>query len=224
MKILLVEDQKDLREILEKRLKKEYSVDSCEDGEEALDFLSVYSYDIVLLDIMLPKLDGMEVLRRMRQRGMDTPVLLLTAKNDIKDRVLGLDSGADDYLVKPFSYEELLARIRVLTRRQTAHRTSRLQLGDLVIDTANKSVSRGGNPIVLTGKEFQLLEFMMHHPNMLLTRDQLAQRAWDSSFEGGSNIVDVYIRYLRRKIDDNYEHKMIRTIRGQGYRLEGPEV
>ena len=109
MKILLVEDQKDLREILEKRLKKEYSVDSCEDGEEALDFLSVYSYDIVLLDIMLPKLDGMEVLRRMRQRGMDTPVLLLTAKNDIKDRVLGLDSGADDYLVKPFSYEELLA-------------------------------------------------------------------------------------------------------------------
>lgn len=224
MKILLVEDQKDLREILEKRLKKEYSVDSCEDGEEALDFLSVYSYDIVLLDIMLPKLDGMEVLRRMRQRGMDTPVLLLTAKNDIKDRVLGLDSGADDYLVKPFSYEELLARIRVLTRRQTAHRTSRLQLGDLVIDTANKSVSRGGNPIALTGKEFQLLEFMMHHPNMLLTRDQLAQRAWDSSFEGGSNIVDVYIRYLRRKIDDNYEYKMIRTIRGQGYRLEGPEV
>lgn len=224
MKILLVEDQKDLREILEKRLKKEYSVDSCEDGEEALDFLSVYSYDIVLLDIMLPKLDGMEVLRRMRQRGIDTPVLLLTAKNDIKDRVLGLDSGADDYLVKPFSYEELLARIRVLTRRQTAHRTSRLQLGDLVIDTANKSVSRAGNPIVLTGKEFQLLEFMMHHPNMLLTRDQLAQRAWDSSFEGGSNIVDVYIRYLRRKIDDNYEYKMIRTIRGQGYRLEGPEV
>ena len=224
MKILLVEDQKDLREILEKRLKKEYSVDSCEDGEEALDFLSVYSYDIVLLDIMLPKLDGMEVLRRMRQRGMNTPVLLLTAKNDIKDRVLGLDSGADDYLVKPFSYEELLARIRVLTRRQTAHRTSRLQLGDLVIDTANKSVSRGGNPIALTGKEFQLLEFMMHHPNMLLTRDQLAQRAWDSSFEGGSNIVDVYIRYLRRKIDDNYEYKMIRTIRGQGYRLEGPEV
>ena len=174
MKILLVEDQKDLREILEKRLKKEYSVDSCEDGEEALDFLSVYSYDIVLLDIMLPKLDGMEVLRRMRQRGMDTPVLLLTAKNDIKDRVLGLDSGADDYLVKPFSYEELLARIRVLTRRQTAHRTSRLQLGDLVIDTANKSVCRAGNPIVLTGKEFQLLEFMMHHPNMLLTRDQLS--------------------------------------------------
>lgn len=112
----------------------------------------------------------------------------------------------------------------MLTRRQTAHRTSRLQLGDLVIDTANKSVCRAGNPIVLTGKEFQLLEFMMHHPNMLLTRDQLAQRAWDSSFEGGSNIVDVYIRYLRRKIDDNYEYKMIRTIRGQGYRLEGPEV
>lgn len=224
MKILLVEDQRELRDILEKRLKKEYSVDSCGDGAEALDFLSVYTYDIILLDIMLPKLGGMEVLRWVRRRNIDTPVLLLTAKTEIQDRVLGLDSGADDYLVKPFSYEELLARIRVLIRRRTSHRTSRLQVGDLVIDTVNKSVSRSGNPISLTAKEFQLLEFMMHHPNLLLTRDQLSQRAWDSSFEGGSNIVDVYIRYLRKKIDDNFEPKMIRTIRGQGYRLEGPEL
>lgn len=224
MKILFVEDQKELRDILEKRLKKEYSMDSCGDGETALDFLSVYSYDLVLLDIMLPKMDGISVLKWMRRRKISTPVLLLTAKSDIKDRVLGLDSGADDYLVKPFSYDELLARIRVLVRRNTNHLTSVLRVGDLEIDTVNKTVSRDGNPIALTAKEFRLLEYMMHHPGVLLSRDQLSQRAWDSTFEGGSNIVDVYIRYLRKKIDDGYTHKMIRTIRGQGYRLEEPEL
>ncbi len=224
MKILFVEDQKELRDILEKRLKKEYSMDSCGDGETALDFLSVYSYDLVLLDIMLPKMDGISVLKWMRRRKISTPVLLLTAKSDIKDRVLGLDSGADDYLVKPFSYDELLARIRVLVRRNTNHLTSVLRVGDLEIDTVNKTVSRDGTPIALTAKEFRLLEYMMHHPGVLLSRDQLSQRAWDSTFEGGSNIVDVYIRYLRKKIDDGYTHKMIRTIRGQGYRLEEPEL
>ncbi|HIR28643.1 MAG TPA: response regulator, partial [Candidatus Choladousia intestinigallinarum] len=140
MKILFVEDQKELRDILEKRLKKEYSMDSCGDGETALDFLSVYSYDLVLLDIMLPKMDGISVLKWMRRRKISTPVLLLTAKSDIKDRVLGLDSGADDYLVKPFSYDELLARIRVLVRRNTNHLTSVLRVGDLEIDTVNKTV------------------------------------------------------------------------------------
>ena len=223
MKILFVEDQKELRDILEKRLKKEYSVDACGDGETALDFLSVYSYDLVLLDIMLPKMDGMSVLKWMRRRNITTPVLLLTAKSDIKDRVRGLDSGADDYLVKPFSYEELLARIRVLVRRNSSQLTSVLKVGDLEIDTVSKTVTRQGNPITLTSKEFRLLEYMMHYPGILLSRDQLSQRAWDSTFEGGSNIVDVYIRYLRKKIDDGYEHKMIRTIRGQGYRLEEPE-
>ena len=223
MKILFVEDQKELQDILEKRLKKEYSVDACGDGETALDFLSVYSYDLVLLDIMLPKMDGMSVLKWMRRRNISTPVLLLTAKSDIKDRVRGLDSGADDYLVKPFSYEELLARIRVLVRRNSSQLTSVLKVGDLEIDTVSKTVTRQGNPITLTGKEFRLLEYMMHYPGILLSRDQLSQRAWDSTFEGGSNIVDVYIRYLRKKIDDGYEHKMIRTIRGQGYRLEEPE-
>ena len=223
MKILFVEDQKELRDILEKRLKKEYSVDACGDGETALDFLSVYSYDLVLLDIMLPKMDGMSVLKWMRRRNISTPVLLLTAKSDIKDRVRGLDSGADDYLVKPFSYEELLARIRVLVRRNSSQLTSVLKVGDLEIDTVSKTVTRQGNPITLTGKEFRLLEYMMHYPGILLSRDQLSQRAWDSTFEGGSNIVDVYIGYLRKKIDDGYEHKMIRSIRGQGYRLEEPE-
>lgn len=219
MKILLVEDEKDMRDILVKRLKKEYSVDSCADGEAALDYLSVYKYDIILLDIMLPRRNGIEVLKWMRQRKIDTPVLLLTARSSVEDRVLGLDSGADDYLIKPFSYEELLARIRVLVRRKTSQLTSVLQVGDLTLDTVQKTVSRAGNPITLTAKEFMLLEYMMYHPNMILTRNQLEQRAWDSSFEGSSNIVDVYIRYLRRKIDDGYGTKMIQTVRGQGYRL-----
>ncbi len=221
MKILYVEDQDDLRDLLVKRLQKEYSVDSCSDGESALDFLSVYSYDVVLLDIMLPKMNGMDVLRWMRRHQIDTPVVMLTARGDVEDRVFGLDSGADDYLVKPFSYEELLARIRVVTRRNSSHRTSVLTVGDLTMDTASHTVTRQGRAISLTSKEYMILEYMMHHPNMLLTRSQLEERAWDSSFEGGSNIVDVYIRYLRRKIDDGFETKMIQTVRGRGYRLEG---
>ena len=157
----------------------------------------------------------------MRNRKIDTPVLLLTAKSSVEDRVSGLDSGADDYLVKPFSYEELLARIRVLARRKSNQLTATLVVGDLVMDTALHSVTRAGCPVSLTNKEYMLLEYMMYHPNMLLTRAQLENRAWDSTFEGESNIVDVYIRYLRRKIDDGHEKKMIHTVRGQGYRLEG---
>lgn len=221
MRILLVEDQKDMRELLEKRLQKKYSVDACGDGESALDYLSVYTYDIVLLDIMLPRLDGLSVLKWMRRRRISAPTLLLTAKDSIEDRVTGLDCGADDYLVKPFSYEELLARIRVLTRRNSSHLTSLLRVGDLVMDTASHTVTRTGIPVSLTKKEYMLLEYMMYHPNTLLTRSQLEERAWDSSFEGGSNIIDVYIRYLRRKIDSGYDEKMIQTVRGQGYRLEG---
>ena len=219
MKILLVEDQKDMREVLCKRLKKEYSVDSCEDGLEAVDYLSVYTYDIVLLDVMLPKMSGIEVLKWMRNKKMETPVLMLTALGSIGDRVNGLDSGADDYLVKPFSYEELMARIRVLTRRNSRQLTSVLEVEDLRVDTVTKTVTRGERKISLTAKEYMLLEYMMHHPNVILTRAQLEQRAWDSSFEGGSNIVDVYIRYLRRKIDDECDVKLIQTIRGRGYRL-----
>lgn len=221
MRILLVEDQRDMRELLHKRLKKEYSVDSCKDGEEALDYLSVYTYDIVLLDIMLPKLDGISVLKWIRDRRMPVPVLLLTAKSSVEDRVAGLDCGANDYLVKPFSYEELLARIRVLVRRETRQLTSLLKVGDLELNTASKEVKRNGQEIFLTSKEYMLLEYMMYNPNILLTRSQLEERAWDSTFEGSSNIVDVYIRYLRKKIDEGHEHKMITTVRGQGYRLEG---
>ncbi|MDO5423555.1 MAG: response regulator transcription factor [Eubacteriales bacterium] len=221
MKILYAEDQKDLRDLLTKRLRKDYSVDTCENGEEALDYLTVYTYDLVILDILMPKMDGISLLKWMRQRGIATPVILLTAKSGVEDRVNGLDCGADDYLVKPFSYEELLARIRVHTRRKSSHLTSRLEVGDLVMDTASHTVTRAGTPIHLTSKEYRILEYMMYHPNLLLTRAQLEERVWDSSFEGGSNIVDVYIRYLRKKIDDGFDVKMIRTVRGMGYRLEG---
>lgn len=219
MKILYVEDEKELREVLHKRLQKSYSVDVCANGEDAIDYLSVYTYDIVILDIMMPVMDGMEVLRWMRQRKIETPVIFLTAKDGIEDRVTGLDNGADDYLVKPFSYDELMARIRVLSRRNTSHLTSCLKVGELEMDISNHTVTRCGKDIVLTAKEFKILEYMMYNPNILLTRSQLEEQAWDSSFEGGSNIVDVYIRYLRRKIDDGYEKKMICTVRGAGYKL-----
>lgn len=224
MKILLVEDEEDLRNITEKRLRKQFSVDSCGDGKTALDFLDVYSYDIVLLDIMLPKLDGLSVLRTMRNRKNGTPVILLTAKNQVEDRVRGLDSGADDYLVKPFAYEELLARIRVLMRRHANNNsTNLLKAGALSLNLETHTVTRDDKRIELTNKEFQLLEYMMRHPNIILTRYQLEQRVCDHSYEGSSNLVDVYIRYLRRKIDDGYDRKMIRTVRGAGYCLGGNE-
>ena len=224
MKILLVEDQDDLRELLSKRLSKEYTVDSCGDGETALDYLAVYQYDVIVLDIMLPKKNGLEVLSWMRSNKMETPVLLLSAKSSIEDRVRGLDCGADDYLVKPFSYDELLARLRVILRRKTSHTTSILEVHDLKMDTTLKTVSRGGKSISLTGKEYTLLQYMMHHPHIILTRNQLEQGAWNSEFEGSSNVLDVYIRYLRKKIDDGYEDKLIQTIRGRGYRLGGEKL
>lgn len=220
MRLLVVEDEKDIRNILVKRLQKHYSVDACEDGESALDYFRVYAYDAIILDIMLPKMDGIQVLKNIRGSGSDVPVIMLTAKGDIEDRVSGLDAGADDYLVKPFAFDELLARLRVITRRKASTKKTTLTAGDLVLDTASQTVTRAGNPISLTAKEYMLLEYLMYHPNMTLTRTQLEQHAWDSSFEGGSNVVDVYIRYLRKKIDTGYDVKRIKTVYGMGYRLE----
>ena len=220
LRILLVEDQADMGELLKRRLSREYSVDLCEDGESALDYLAVYTYDVILLDIMLPRLDGLSVLKWIRGKGIDTTVILLTAKSAVEDRVAGLDGGADDYLVKPFSYEELLARIRAHSRKKTGHLTSRIVVGDLVMDTAARQVFRAGQPISLTKKEYMLLEYLMLHPNRIVTRTQLEDMAWDSSFKGSSNIVDVYIRYLRKKIDEGHEQKLIHTVRGAGYVLK----
>ncbi len=223
MKILIVEDEKDIRDLLVKRLKKHYSVDACEDGESALDYIRVYTYDAIVLDIMLPKIDGIQVLKHIRNAGNDVPVIMLTAKGEIEDRVAGLDAGADDYLIKPFAFDELLARLRVMTRRKASAKQTTLSAGDLILDTVSKTVTRAGNPINLTAKEYMLLEYMMLHPNITLTRNQLEQQAWNSRFEGGSNIIDVYIRYLRKKIDTGYDVKRIKTVYGMGYRLEVQE-
>lgn len=170
MKILIVEDEKDLRSVLEKRLKKKYTVDSCSDGQSALEFLAVYTYDVILLDIMLPKVDGLTVLRKIREQKNETPTILLTAKGQVEDRVEGLDAGADDYLVKPFAFEELLARIRVLMRRRASSSTNLLKVGELELNLETHGVRRGGQTITLTQKEYMLLEYMMHNPNVTLTR------------------------------------------------------
>ena len=189
MRMLIVEDEKDLCNILKKRLQKDYTIDVCMDGEIAKDYLNTYTYDIILLDIMLPKIDGITLLKWLRNQKKTTPVLLLTAKSSIEERVNGLDSGADDYLIKPFAFEELQARLRVLLRRNIAADPS------------------------------DILIYMMRNPGHVLSRDQLEQRGWDSTFEGSSNIIDVYIRYLRKKIDSDYEKKLIHTVYGKGYCL-----
>lgn len=220
MRLLVVEDEKDLREILKKRLMKEsYSVDVCGDGLEAMDYLAMTEYDGVILDIMLPGKDGFSILKEMRSGGMDTPVLMLTARGGVEDRVAGLDCGADDYLVKPFAFQELLARIRVMMRRKPQFTSNRLQIDDLVLDRDTRQVWRGGKEIRLSSKEFMVLEYFMRNPGIVLSRNQIEQSAWDFDFEGGSNVVDVYIRYLRKKIDEGYERKLLHTVRGAGYVL-----
>ena len=218
MRLLVVEDEENLRTVIRKRLMKEgYSVDVCADGQEALDYMAVSPYDTVILDIMMPKMSGMEVLKKMRAGGDQTPVLFLTAKDGIEDRVKGLDSGADDYLVKPFAFEELLARIRVMIRRQSDSASDEMTLADLTVDAGKHSVTRGGKAIELSAKEFAVLEYLMRHQGQVLSREQIEQHVWDFDYEGGSNMVDVYIRYLRRKLDEGYEKKLIHTVRGAGY-------
>lgn len=221
MRILIVEDEADLRDVLKKRLKKEgYNVDACENGEEAFGYIEMASYDIIILDIMMPKMDGIEVVKRLRRRGDITSVLMLTARDSTGDRVKGLDSGADDYLVKPFAFDELLARLRVLVRRKSDTAQNKIVVGELILDYGTREVTRSGNKVELTAKEFSVLEYLMRNHDLVLTRDQIEQHGWDFEFAGGSNVVDVYIRYLRKKIDAGYEKKMIHTVRGAGYVLK----
>lgn len=220
MRILIVEDELDLQSILVKRLQAEYySVDACDNGNDALDYIEVTPYDLIILDIMIPGLDGLQVLQKMRAENNNTPVLLLTAKDSIEDRVKGLDYGADDYLVKPFAFDELLARLRVLTRRQTGSTSNVFQIDDLVVDCGKHEVKRGDQIIDLSSKEFAILEYMIRNKDVVLTRDKIEQHVWNYDYEGGSNIVDVYIRYLRKKIDSHSETKLIHTVRGAGYVL-----
>ena len=220
MRILFAEDERDLNDIITKKLTSQgYSVDSVYDGEEAIDILSYTDYDAVILDIMMPKADGFSVLRALRSKGKSTPVLFLTARDSVQDRVAGLDSGANDYLVKPFSVEELLARIRAMTRTAFGVSDSLLSVGDLTMDTAAKVVKRGGKEIPLSAKEYALLEYLMHNAGIVLSREKIENHIWNFDYEGGTNVVDVYIRYLRKKIDEGYDKKLIHTVRGRGYVL-----
>ena len=220
MRILVVEDERDLNRILVKTLSAEgYSADACYDGVEALEYLAGAEYDAVVLDVMMPRMDGMEVLHRMRSAGNDTPVILLTAKDSVPDRVRGLDAGADDYLVKPFSFDELLARIRVVTRKRTGAVTNVFTIADLSVDTAAHTVTRGGRLISLSSKEFALLEYMIRNKGVVLSRESIENNLWNYDYSGGSNVVDVYISYLRRKIDSGHAVKLIQTVWGVGWVL-----
>lgn len=220
MRMLVVEDERELNSIIVKRLNKAgYSVDTCYDGEEALDYMRMGEYDVILLDIMLPKLNGLDVVRTLRKKRDKTPVLLLTAKDAIEDRVMGLDSGADDYLVKPFAFDELLARVRVLTRRSIDEVTNVFTVANLSVDCDTRIVKRGETVIPLSSKEFSVLEYMIRNQGVVLSRAKIEQHIWNFDYEGGSNVIDVYIRYLRKKIDQDFEPKLIHTIRGAGYVL-----
>ena len=224
MRILIAEDEKSLNRIMVSRLKEEhYSVDACFDGEEALDYIAGAEYDAVILDIMMPKKDGLSVLRTLRRQNKSVPVLLLTAKDSIEDRVRGLDAGANDYLVKPFAFEELLARIRVLLRKPADTPKSCYQVGDLEVHVDTHQVLRGGREIQLSGKEFSLLRYMIQNEGMVLSREKLEQHLWNYDYAGGSNVIDVYIRYLRKKIDEGRDKKLIHTVRGAGYMLKEKE-
>lgn len=221
MRILIAEDQKDLNKVLTKKLTAEgYSVDSCFDGEEALDFLNMAQYDGVILDIMMPRLDGLSVVKHMRASGDATPVLFLTARDSVEDKVRGLDLGANDYLVKPFSFEELMARVRALTRKATAENSPVYEICDLRLDTGSHSVTRSGKNIKLSAKEFALLEYLLRNKGQVLSREKIENNLWNFDYEGGTNAVDVYIRYLRKKIDEDFSPRLIHTVRGVGYVLK----
>jgi DNA-binding response OmpR family regulator len=221
MRVLVVEDERRLAGIIKRGLIEEgYAVDTVYDGEEAQYMGETTSYDIIILDIMLPKKDGIAVCKELRAKKINTPILMLTARDSVEDRVKGLDSGADDYMIKPFAFSELLARIRALLRRETLSKTPRMQVGELILDTLTREAWRGDRKIELTTKEYSILEYFMSHPNMVITRTMLEENAWDYEYDSMSNIIDVYIRRLRRKIDGDVDDSLIQTVRGAGYRLK----
>ena len=224
MKILVVEDEKDLNHIIRKELEAEgYLVDVCFDGESAYDYLLMEEYDGVVLDVMLPKMNGFEILKKARSRGVQTPVLFLSAKSGIDDIVEGLDIGADDYMVKPFAFQELAARVRAMTRKKAGVRENIYRCKDLAVDCKEHTVKRGGNLITLSPKEFSVLLYLIRNQNIVVSREQIEANIWDIDHDSYSNVIDVYIRYLRKKIDDPYEVKLIQTIRGVGYVLRADE-
>lgn len=218
MRILVAEDEKSLNRVITKRLEREgYCVDSCYDGEEALSFTATGEFDAIVLDIMMPKVNGFDVVKRLRMKNNATPVIFLTAKDSVSDRVAGLDAGAEDYLVKPFAFEELLARIRVMTRKAAGNTTNEFSLADLTLDAASRTVKRADKIIHLSAKEYDILEYLMRNKGVTLSREKIENHVWNFDYCGGTNVVDVYIRYLRKKIDDPHEVKLIHTVRGAGY-------
>lgn len=224
MRVLVVEDAKDMNRLIVKTLTRAgYSVDGCYNGEEALDFLAGAEYDAILLDVMMPKMDGYALLEKLRSQGMDTPVLFLTARDAISDRVKGLDLGADDYLVKPFDFEELLARIRAMTRKKSGKKSNVFTLGDLQVDAQSHTVTRGGKEINLLPKEFTILEYMIRNQGTVLSREQLENQIWNYERSGSSNNIDVYISKLRKKIDGEGQSRLLHTIRGVGWVLRMEE-
>lgn len=224
MRILVAEDEKSLNRILVKQFSKlGYSVDSCFDGESVFDFLAGAQYDAIVMDVMMPKKDGFQVLSEMRSMKNTTPVIFLTAKTEISDRVFGLDLGANDYLIKPFSFDELAARVRMITRDSKGNSTNIFNVGDLSVDVKSHEVRRAGNKIELSAREYSILEALVRNAGTVMTREKIESSVWNYDYEGGTNVIDVYIRYLRKKIDDGFENKLIHTVRGVGYILKEGE-
>ncbi len=218
MRILIVEDEKKVAGFIKKGLEEEtYAVDVAYDGVEGLHLGEQGQYDLIILDLMLPEMDGLEVLSRLRKEEIDAPILLLTAKDAVEDKVMGLDKGADDYLTKPFAFSELVARVRVLLRRGKAETKTVLQISDLTLDLVSHKVNRNGEEIELTGKEYSLLEYFMRNQGKVLTRTMIAEHVWDYNFDTFTNVIDVYVNHLRKKIDKSYPKKLLHTLRGVGY-------
>ena len=224
MKILVVEDEKKVASFIKRGLEEEkYEVVTIHDGEEGLNTASEKSFDLIILDVMLPKMDGVSIMKELRTRKVLTPVLMLTAKNEVEDIVAGLDSGSDDYLTKPFAFAELLARVRALLRRSELDRGAEIRFSDLRLDPVTHKVWRAEKVIDLTAKEYALLEYLVRNPNQVLTRNMIAEHVWDYTFDSFTNIIDVYVNYLRKKIDRDAEKKLIHTVRGVGYILREEE-
>jgi DNA-binding response OmpR family regulator len=224
MRILIVEDEVKVADVIARGLRAEgFAVDTAKDGLAGLEMTTAFEYDLIVLDLLLPHLSGTEVLRQIRTRKLATPIIILTALDDTLDKVRHFEDGADDYLTKPFAFAELLVRIKALIRRGQGTRSSTLKVADLELDRLSRQVRRAGKRIDLTSKEYSLLEYLLSHSGRVLSRTMIVEHVWDESFEGLTNIVDVYIRYLRNKIDEGHAKKLIRTVRGVGYCVEGGE-
>ena len=222
MRILVIEDEKKIANFIKRGLKEEgYAVDTADDGEQGYFMATTQDYDLIVLDLMLPKIDGLTLCRRLRAEKVPSSILMLTAKDSVKDKVSGLDSGANDYITKPFAFEEFLARVRVLLRKQVSSTATKLTAGELTLDLVTHKVSRGGKEIELTAKEYALLEYFMRNAGSCVTRTMISEHVWDMNFDSFTNVIDVYVNYLRKKLDGGPGKKLIQTVRGRGYILKG---